>query len=215
MWWIIFCLSQWEFLIWCTWKKLSAVQELYSNNNKTGKTTDVFVHLLIHVKLFLIVIYSFHMLFCWQTNWYRAAAEEQHSQSILNSYSMLSTYIISSWFSQPQVIRKPGQGSADDRERFGLTESNKVIKHKRFAVCVSLQKSCQILNSHLCQLNGYLGSHPWLGDPQPITKLIPVGPYCGKVTLPGTNTQHNNVSHTYQKAFNNKRIFNDCIRWDH
>lgn len=62
------------------------------------------------------------------TNQYPAALEEQHSQSNLNSYSILSTCIICSLFSEPQVIRTPGHGSADEREWLGLTQSNKVIK---------------------------------------------------------------------------------------
>lgn len=134
----------------------------------------------------------------------------------------MCTYIVCSWFLQPQCIRKPGQSSADERELLGLAQRSKGIKHKTSAACVCLHKSYQVsrmstvnfmhilclflfeafgvcnffiaqhFHERCCERRktGYLGKHLRPGDSQQITKLIPVGSYCGEVALPGTDTQH-------------------------
>lgn len=54
---------------------------------------------------------------------------------------------------------------------------------------------------------GYLGNDLRPGDSQPITKLVPVSPHCGEVTLPEADTEHDSVSLTNQKRLNNKRRY--------
>lgn len=155
-----------------------------------------FVSIYCHVKKSQIVI---HFMWCF-------SAGGQMRLLILTACCACTVHMLCTSCLRPQVIRKPGRVSADKRERIGLTQSNNVIKHNTFAVCICVYKSYQVS----LMSGGYLGNHLRPGDSQPITKLIPVGPHCGKVTLPGTYTQRINVSHTYRKP-----ILSNCIQWDH